>query len=62
MKKEIKDGRLAGKGGPGRGQGRKSLAGAGVSPVLRLRVSQAQKDKVQDRGGPAWLRRLIDAA
>lgn len=53
---------LAGKGGPGRGQGRKSIAGTGASPVLRLRVSQAQKDKVKERGGVAWLRRLIDAA
>ncbi len=60
MEKQIKDGKLAGKGGPDRGQGRKSIAGAGASPVLRLRVSQAQKDKVQERGGPAWLRRLID--
>ena len=62
MKIEVKDGKLAGKGGPGRGQGRKSIAGAGASPVMRLRVSQEQKDKVQERGGPAWLRRLIDAA
>ncbi len=62
MKTEIKDGKLAGKGGPGRGQGRKSIEGTGASPVLRLRVSQAQKDKVQERGGVAWLRRLIDAA
>lgn len=50
-------------GGAGCGQGRKSVSGgSGKSPVLRVVVSQAQKDKVAQLGGAAWLRKLIDAA
>lgn len=62
METNIKDGKLAKKGGAGRGQGRKSIDGAGASPVLRLRVSNAQKCKVRERGGARWVRELIDRA
>jgi len=51
-------------GGAGYGQGRKSVSGvgAGKSPVLRVVVSQAQKDKVARLGGAVWVRKMIDAA
>ena len=62
MEKQIKDGKLAGRGGPGRGQGRKSVAGVGASPVLRVRASPAQLKKVEENGGPQWVRGLIDKA
>jgi len=52
----------AGFGGAGNGQGRKSVSGGGISPVLRVVVSQAQKDKVAQLGGAAWVRKMIDAA
>lgn len=42
--------------------GRKSLQGAGQSPVMQVRVTQAQKDKVVRLGGSAWVRSVIDKA
>lgn len=45
-----------------RGQGRKSMEGAGQSPVLQVRMTQAQKDKFARLGGPPWLRGVIDRA
>ena len=42
--------------------GRKSLEGAGQSPVLQVRMTQAQKDKAMRLGGAAWVRRMIDKA
>ena len=45
-----------------RGQGRKSLSGGGQSPLLRVRVSDDQLEKVERLGGPAWVRRAIDEA
>ena len=62
MKTKDEDGKLAGRGGPGRGQGRKSVSGVGASPVLRVRVSTAQLKKVEENGGPQWVRGLIDKA
>ena len=62
MEKQIKDGKLAGRGGPGRGQGRKSVSGVGASPVLRVRVSTAQLKKAEENGGAQWVRGLIDKA
>ena len=61
MKKEITSGKLAGRGGAGRGQGRKSVSGQGASPILRVRVTPDQKSKVEKMGGAAWVRSLIDA-
>ena len=45
-----------------RGQGRKSLQGAGKSPVLQVRVTPAQKAKVDSLGGAEWVRGMIDRA
>lgn len=45
-----------------RGQGRKSLQGAGKSPVLQVRVTPAQKAKVELLGGSEWVRKMIDEA
>lgn len=45
-----------------RGQGRKSLQGAGESPVLRVRVTPEQKAKVESLGGAEWVRKMIDKA
>jgi hypothetical protein len=44
-----------------RGQGRKSVSGAGASPVLRLRVSPALLDKVKSKGS-AWAREALESA
>ncbi len=44
-----------------RGQGRKSLAGEGASPVIRIRGSQALADKVK-RNGAAWARDVLERA
>ena len=41
--------------------GKKSMSGGGSSPVLVMRLTPAQKAKVQSKG-VAWLRGLIDAA
>lgn len=45
-----------------RGQGRKSVQGAGKSPVLQVVVSPEQKAKVQRLGGADWVRGAIDKA
>lgn len=45
-----------------RGQGRKSMEGAGQSPVLQVRMTQAQKDKAIRLGGAVWVRKMIDKA
>jgi len=44
-----------------RGQGRKSVSGAGTSPVLRLRVSPELLAKVQTKG-PQWARAALENA
>jgi len=41
-----------------RGQGRKSLQGAGQSPVVQLRVTPELKAKIQQRG-PQWVRDVL---
>ena len=45
-----------------RGQGRKSLQGAGASPVIQVRVTPDQKSKVIRLGGAEWVRKMIDKA
>ncbi|MBK5204912.1 MAG: hypothetical protein JJD98_05750 [Polaromonas sp.] len=45
-----------------RGQGRKSVQGAGKSPVLQVVVTPEQKAKVQRLGGARWVRGAIDKA
>ena len=44
-----------------RGQGRKSLQGAGKSPTLQFRVTPEMKAAAMDRGMD-WLRDVIDDA
>ena len=41
-----------------RGQGRKSLQGAGKSPVVQLRVTPELKDKIKQKG-PEWVRCVL---
>ena len=45
-----------------RGQGRKSVQGAGKSPVLQVVVSPEQKAKALRLGGAKWVRQAIDKA
>ena len=45
-----------------RGQGRKSLKGQGKSPVLQVRLTENQKNKVKSLGGAAWIRKMIEKA
>lgn len=62
MKQESKTEK---RGGRGRGQGRHSLGmseRAGASGTINFRVTQEQRRKYDERGGAAWLRKLIDAA
>lgn len=51
-------------GGPNRNQGRKSLSGGqvGKSPMLCVRMTAEQMDKVKHLGGAAWVRMMIDSA
>lgn len=44
-----------------RGQGRKSLAGTGESPVIRIRCSPELAAKVK-RNGSDWARAVLSAA
>jgi len=44
-----------------RGQGRKSLDGAGASPVIRIRASQELADKVKLKGSK-WAREVLEKA
>jgi hypothetical protein len=45
-----------------RGQGRKSLAGGGTTPMFTIRLTSEQKDKISRLGGPEWIRKAIDSA
>lgn len=45
-----------------RGRGRKSVQGAGKSPVLQVVVSPEQKAKAMRLGGAQWVRQAIDKA
>jgi len=45
-----------------RGQGRKSLQGAGKSPVLQVVMSPELLAKVKLLGGAQWVRNAIDNA
>lgn len=51
------------RGGPGRGQGRKTIAPTGEQLKARqLRMTDDQWKKCKDLGGAAWVRRMIDQA
>lgn len=50
------------RGGPGRGQGRKPLASGDETVTVSLRVTAAQRKKLERLGGAKWVRDRIDRA
>ena len=50
------------RGGPGRGQGRKPLEEGQETVTLSVRLTVAQREKLERLGGAAWLRDRIDKA
>jgi hypothetical protein len=49
------------RGGAGRGQGRKPLHEVAMKPVS-IKMTDAQKEKLDKLGGAAWIRARIDRA
>jgi hypothetical protein len=49
------------RGGPGRGQGRKPLQAGEDTVTVSLRVTPAQREKLDALGGARWIRQKIDA-
>ena len=50
------------RGGPGRGQGRKPVKQGEETVTLSLRVTTAQREKLERLGGAEWVRGKIDKA
>lgn len=50
------------RGGAGRGQGRKPLPDGEAAQVVSIRLTRAQKDKLEKLGGAAWVREKISRA
>ena len=50
------------RGGLGRGQGRKLLKEGQETVTLSVRLTVAQREKLERLGGAAWLRDRIDKA
>lgn len=50
------------RGGPGRGQGRKPVKQGEETVTLSLRVTVAQREKLERLGGAEWIRSKIDRA
>lgn len=50
----------AGHGGSGRGQGRKPMDPSGPMATFTIRLTQAQKTKLERLGGSRWMRARID--
>jgi len=50
------------RGGPGRGQGRKPLKDGQETVTLSVRLTVAQREKLERLGGAVWLRDRIDKA
>ena len=50
------------RGGPGKGQGRKPLKEGQETVTLSVRLTVAQRAKLERLGGAAWLRDRIDKA
>ena len=50
------------RGGPGRGQGRKPVKRGEETVTLSLRVTVAQREKLERLGGAKWVRDRIDRA
>lgn len=57
MEDEIK-----GRGGPGRGQGRKTLGDADPTVSFPVKMTTSQRDKLKRLGGAPWVRDRIDKA
>ena len=54
--------RPTGQGGPGRGQGRKPAQADELLHVLSVRLTRAQREKLERLGGLPWVRAKIDKA
>ena len=54
--------KLTGQGGPGRGQGRKSIGDAPMEVIMHVRMSAEQRAKLEELGGSDWVRKMIDYA
>ena len=50
------------RGGPGRGQGRKPIKAGQDTVTVSLRLTTAQRAKLEALGGAAWVRERIDKA
>jgi hypothetical protein len=50
------------RGGPGRGQGRKPIKEGHETVTVSIRLTVAQRAKLEQLGGAAWLRGRIDKA
>ena len=59
MKRELQPGRH---GGPGRGQGRKSVKEGEETVSTTLRMTKGQRAKLGRLGGAEWVRARIDEA
>jgi len=56
------EGRAVTRGGAGRGQGRKPIKAGDVTVTVSLRLTTAQRAKLEALGGAAWVRERIDRA
>lgn len=54
--------KLTGRGGAGRGQGRKPNPDSIETVPFAIRMTMAQRDKLQRLGGAPWVREKIDKA
>lgn len=50
------------RGGPGRGQGRKPIKEGVETVTVSIRMTTAQREKLETLGGAAWIRERIDRA
>lgn len=50
------------RGGPGRGQGRPPVKAGEETLTVSLRMTQAQREKLERLGGAKWVRDRIDRA
>lgn len=54
------DAKPTGRGGPGRGQGRKPIDKGDHTVTVSIRLTTAQRAKLHELGGAAWVRRMLD--
>lgn len=53
---------MAKRGGPGRGQGRPPVKAGEETVTISLRLTKAQREKLERLGGAKWVRDRIDRA